>query len=279
MSSQQEAEPQAPEPISIHNPRRAQCGRVHDFLLTGGKDSYDVDREVGEQIMRECSAFQESARAARLFLVRAVHHLTAECGISQFVELGSGYPCSPNLHEVARSTAPTTRTLYLDSDAVIAAHGRAFLEDEHNVFVHADLTDTSTVAQQIDKNMNLAVPVAICLGFVGEFIEDPQAVVNAVSAVVPAGSYVILSHVTSDVDTEEVTRAAEIYRDYGIAFWPRPRQEIEEILSGCELIEPGLVASQRWRPDPDIDAVHAAALGWDPASIGETCLAAVGKVR
>lgn len=263
----------------LHDPSRAHCGRIHDFLLAGGKDSYEVDREVGERILRECAIFQPAARAARLFLVRAVHHLAAECGIGQFVELGSGYPCQPNLHEVARSKVPTTRTLYVDSDAVIVAHGRAFLEDERNVFVHADLTDTGTVIKEIAKNMNLAAPVAICLGFVAEFIADPLAVVKAVSAVLPAESYVILSHVTSYVDTEEVTRAVEIYRDYGIGFWPRPHEEIKAILSGCELIEPGLVASNRWRPNPEIDAAHAAPLGWDPASIGEICLAAVGRVR
>ncbi|WP_084497329.1 SAM-dependent methyltransferase [Nocardia amamiensis] len=279
MSSPQDVQPRRPEPMDIHDPSRAHCGRVHDFLLNGGKDSYEVDREVGDQIVRECTVFQQSARAARLFLVRAVHHLAAECGIGQFVELGSGYPCPPNLHEVARSKVPTTRTLYLDSDAVIAAHGRALLADEHNVFVHADLTDTSTVVQEFAKNMNLTAPVAICLGFVAEFIADPRTVVAAVSAVLPAGSYVILSHVTSDVDAKEVTRAAEIYRDHGIEFWPRPRNEIGEILSGCELIEPGLVASNKWRPDPEVDSAHAARLGWDPASIGEICLAAVGRVR
>ena len=279
MSSQHDVEIRPPKPIAVHDPSRAHCGRIHDFLLNSGKDSYEVDREVGGQIVRECTVFQQSARAARLFLVRAVHHLAAECGIGQFVELGSGYPCPPNLHEVARSKVPTTRTLYLDSDAVIAAHGRAFLEDEHNVFVHADLTDTSTVVKEVIKNMNLAEPVAICLGFVAEFIGDPRAVVKAVSAVLPAGSYVILSHITNDVDAEVVMRAAEIYRDYGIGFWPRQRDEIEEILSGCELIEPGLVASNKWRPDPEIDAVHAALLGWDPASTGEICLAAVGRVR
>ncbi|NKY87523.1 SAM-dependent methyltransferase [Nocardia veterana] len=278
MSSHHEAETRPPERISIHDPNRAHCGRVHDFLLTGGKDSYEVDRSVAEQIVRECAGFQRAARAARLFLVRAVHHLAAECGIGQFVELGSGYPCPPNLHEVARSTVPTTRTLYLDSDAVIAAHGRVFLADDHNVFVHADVTDTSTVVREVAENMNLVAPVAVCLGFVAEFIADPRAVVQAVSAVLPAGSYVILSHVTSDVDAEEVTRAAEIYREHGIDFWPRPREEIEEILSGCELIEPGLVAAHAWRPDKEIDAGHAAVLGWNPASTGEICLAAVGRI-
>jgi len=272
-------ETRSPEPIEIPEPSWAHCRRVHDFPLAGGKDSYAVDREVGGQIVRECTAFQQSARAARLFLVRAVHHLAADCGVGQFVELGSGYPCPPNLHEVACRAVPSTRTLYVDNDAVIAAHGRAFLADGQNVFVHADLTDISTVVQEIMKNMNLAEPVAICLGFVAEFIGDPRAVVKAVSAVLPAGSYVILSHVTSDVDAEEISRAAEIYQGYGIAFRPREREEIDQILSGCELIAPGLVASNKWRPDPQMDAVHAAVLGWDPAATGESCLAAVGKVR
>ncbi|MGY4102075.1 SAM-dependent methyltransferase [Nocardia sp. R16R-3T] len=272
-------EPRRPEPIAIHDPNRAHCGRIHDFLLGAGKDSYAVDREVGEQLVRDCTVFQQSARVARLFLVRAVRHLAAECGIDQFVELGSGYPCPPNLHEVARRVVPATRTLYVDNDAVIAAHGRALLADEQNVFVHADLTDTSTIVREITEVMNLAEPVAVCLGFVAEFIADPRAVVDAVSAALPAGSHVVLSHVTSDVDTDEVERAAKIYRDFGIEFHPRRRDEIAEILSSCELIDPGLVAAHNWRPDPQMDALHAGPLHWDPASTGECCLAAVGRVR
>lgn len=267
-----------PEAIDIHDPTRAHCGRIHDFLLSAGKDSYEADRVVGQQLL-DCTHFRRSAHAARLFLVRAVHYLAAECGVSQFVELGSGYPCSPNLHEVARGVVPTTRTLYVDNDAVIAAHGRVFLADQQSVFVHADVTDTKTTVREITATMNLAEPVVVCLAFVAEFIADPRAVVHAVSAVLPAGSYVVLSHVTSDVYPEEVEQAARIYRSGGIEFWPRRREEIAEIMSGCELVDPGLVASHRWRPDAQMDALHAAPLGWDPASAGEICLAAVGRLR
>lgn len=274
-----DGQPRRPEPIAIHDPSKAHCGRIHDFLLGAGKDSYEVDREVGEQIVRECIIFQHAARAARLFLVRAVHYLAAECGIGQFVELGSGYPCPPNLHEVARRVIPQTRTLYVDNDAVIAAHGRALLADEQNVFVHADLTDTSTIVDQIAASMNLAEPVGVCLGFVAEFITDPGAVVAAVTAALPAGSHVVLSHVTTDVDADEIERATKIYRDCGIEFRPRRRDEIAEILSSCKLVNPGLVASHHWRSDPEMDALHANPLRWDPASTGESCLVAVGRVR
>ncbi|WP_067885376.1 SAM-dependent methyltransferase [Nocardia vaccinii] len=268
-----------PEPIAVHDPSRAHCGRIHDYLLGAGKDSYAVDREVGKRLVRDCTVFQQSARAARLFLVRAVHHLAAECGIGQFVELGSGYPCPPNLHEVARRRVPATRTLYVDNDSVIAAHGQALLADEQNVFVHADLTDTDTIVRAITATMNVAEPVAVCLGFVAEFIADPRGVVEAVSASLPAGSYAILSHVTSDVNADEVERAAKIYRDCGIEFRPRQRDEIAEILSCCELVDPGLVASHDWRPAPEMDRLLADSLRWDPASTGESCLAAVGRVR
>ncbi|WP_280301265.1 SAM-dependent methyltransferase [Nocardia abscessus] len=265
------------------NPYRAHSGRIHDYLL-GGKDQYAVDRDAGERIVHSACEYQVAARAARAFLIRAVRHLAAERGVEQFVELGSGYPCPPNVHEVAQSCAPAARTLYVDNDPVVAAHGRALLADDRNGagqtrFVHADVIDTATIAGEMDGFLDLGDPIAICLGAVLEFVEDPRCVVHELVGTLPAGSYVVISHITDEFDTEIVERAAAVYASCDIAFWPRTRDEVTRILAGCELIEPGLVAPHRWRPDDELEQRRAQQLRSAPApSTDICCYAAVGRV-
>ncbi|MGY1965543.1 SAM-dependent methyltransferase [Nocardia gipuzkoensis] len=265
------------------NPYRAHSGRIHDYLL-GGKDQYAVDREAGARIIHSAPEYQVAARAARAFLLRAVRHLAAARGVTQFVELGSGYPCPPNVHEVAQSRAPDARTLYIDNDPVVAAHGRALLADDRNGagqtrFVHADVLDTTTIAREVEGFLDRGEPIAICLGFVLEFVEEPRAVVDELAGTLPAGSYVVISHVTGDPEPEIVKRAAEVYASYDIAFWPRSREEISRILTSCALVEPGLVAAHRWRPDDDLDQRRAERLGLMPLqSTNICCYAAVGRV-
>ncbi|WP_216917123.1 SAM-dependent methyltransferase [Nocardia noduli] len=264
------------EKIALVDPRRAHCGRVHDVLLGAGKDSYWTDLQVGERLITEVPEFGLAAQAARMFLARAVHDVAAD-GIAQIIELGSGYPCSPNLHAVARRVRPSARTIYLDSDPVVAVHGRALLADEQTEFIHADITDTDTIVREIAETIDPAGPVAICFGFVLEFIDDPSVVVEAVTTILPPGSCVVLSHVTADQDTGPVADAAEIYRVNGIEFRPRRREEIAAILSGFDLMEPGLVAVHSWRPDVVRAGLNDAEFGWGNPT-GEFCLAAVGRL-
>ncbi|MEW1734323.1 SAM-dependent methyltransferase [Nocardia beijingensis] len=265
------------------DPLQAHSGRIHDYLL-GGKDQYAVDREAGERIVGSAGEYQVAARAARAFLIRAIRHLAADRGVGQFVELGSGYPCPPNVHEAAQACAPAARTLYVDNDPIVAAHGRALLADFRTSsgqtrFVHADVIDTATIAGEMGGFLDLGEPIAICLGAVLEFVEYPHGVVQGLAGTLPAGSYVVVSHITGDFDTEIVERAAAIYASCDIAFWPRTRDEVTRILAGCELIEPGLVAPHRWRPDDDFEQRRAQQLRSVPAhSTDICCYAAVGRV-
>jgi hypothetical protein len=70
---------------------RPHSARVWNYLL-GGKDNYPVDAEAGDMILRAFPDFAEIARLQRAFLARAVHFLTAEAGIRQFLDIGAGLP-------------------------------------------------------------------------------------------------------------------------------------------------------------------------------------------
>ncbi|MFJ9370529.1 SAM-dependent methyltransferase [Nocardia sp. NPDC101769] len=251
---------------------QAQSARIHDALISAGKDSYAVDLAVGKQLIAQANAYQTAAQVARLFLLRSVRALVAEEKVGLVVELGSGYPCEPNVHTVA-GAAGGARTLYVDNHPVVSAHGRALLLDNDLVdFIHADLTDPDPVIAAIAELTEPDVPVCICLSAVAEFLDDPAAVVKAISTGLPRGSYAALSHVTCDVHPTMLARATEIYRDHGIGFHPRTRSEIAAILAGWDLLPPGLVPAHHWRPDPGTDRAHAAAQHWTaPCPDTEIC--------
>ena len=68
-----------------------------------------------------------SARANRAFLARVVRFLAAECGIRQFLDIGTGLPLPDNTHEVAQQAAPGLPDRYVDNDPVVLTHARALL--------------------------------------------------------------------------------------------------------------------------------------------------------
>ncbi|WP_225731011.1 MULTISPECIES: SAM-dependent methyltransferase [unclassified Nocardia] len=259
-------------------PDRAHSGRIHDFLLDG-KDHYLIDRIAGRALEQETGEFRLVVRTARQFLIRAVGCLAAEYGVRQFVELGSGYPCSPNVHDAAQAVDPDIRTLYVDNDPVVAAHGRALLANSRTHIVHADLTHTDTIVDAIAEFMNPGQPQAICLGFVCEFLAEPAAVTKALTSSLPAGSYLVLSHITADPGSDIAKRAAVVYGEFGIEFRPRTRGEVGDLLAGTDLLEPGLVPPHRWRPGSEPDQCRAQRPEWAPERADKTfCYAAVGRI-
>lgn len=104
--------------------------RMYDYYL-GGKDHFEADRKAAEQVIAVYPETRTVARANRRFLTRAVWYL-AEHGIRQYVDLGSGMPSSPTVHEVARQVRSEARVVYVDNDPVVASHCRAVCNQGHS---------------------------------------------------------------------------------------------------------------------------------------------------
>ncbi|MEV0766398.1 SAM-dependent methyltransferase [Nocardia sp. NPDC050435] len=260
---------------ALPDPSRPHSGRIHDFLLDG-KDYYSADSTVGVELVGAASGFRNVAREARAFLLRAVGY-TVQQGVTQILELGSGYPCEPNVHETAQQINPEARTLYIDNDPIVAAHGRAMLADKRTQVVDADITDATAIIDAIEEALDPRAPITMCCSFVLEFVESAQ-VVQTLIKTLPAGSAVVLSHITADLDGEIATRAAQVYAAHGIDFYPRSRREIADLLTGCDLAEPGLVAPQMWRPLDELARWKDEQ--WQRTNeTGQCCYAAVGWVR
>ena len=232
----------------------AHVARVYDYLL-GGKDNFAADREAAEQAMRINPDIVSAARANRAFLVRTTSYLARQAGLRQFLDIGTGMPTNRNIHEVAQSIAPRSRVVYVDHDPIVLTHARALLTSSPEGvtdYLEADLREPGKILAEAAQTLDFSRPVAIMLIAVLHLIldrDDPYDLVGQlVDAVVP-GSYVVISHAASDLDTEAMismtNRLNELMAQQAV---PRTHREVAAFFAGLDLVEPGLVRIPEWRP-------------------------------
>jgi S-adenosyl methyltransferase len=231
--------------------------RVYDYLL-GGKDNFAADRAAAEAGLRANPNSRIPPRANRAFLGRAVRYLAGEAGISQFLDIGTGIPTSPNVHEVAQAVEPAARIVYVDNDPIVLTQARALLTSGpqgRTAYIDADLRDIDAIlgSAELQRTLDLRRPVGLLLIAVMHFIpdeDDPWALAARLLAALPSGSYLALSHLTGDFDPAAWAGVVEVYRRSGVTMKVRPKPDIERFFAGLDLIDPGVVSLPRWRPDP-----------------------------
>jgi hypothetical protein len=235
--------------------------RVYDVFL-GGKDNFAVDREVAAAVNQIHPNGGVMAGVNRALLGRVVRFLTAEVGIRQFLDLGSGLPTQGNVHQIAHTIDPQTHVVYVDNDPMVLAHGRALLADNQTTTVvmvdirrPEDILNHSEVRRYIDFTQPVGLlAFAILHHFTDE--EDPAGAAAVLRDAVPSGSHLGLSHFFNPGDElPEAAREAEVVEKtftekLGTGRF-RTRPEIMSYFGDWELLEPGLVPSGDWRPDPD----------------------------
>jgi hypothetical protein len=242
----------------------AHQARIYDHWL-GGKDNYAADREAAERAIQAYPAVATGARANRQFLARAVRHLASQ-GIRQFLDLGTGIPSASNTHEVAQQVAPESRVVYVDYDPVVLAHARALLASGpagQVDYLDADLRDTGPILERAAATLDFSQPVGIMLMAILHAIddEDPAGIVRRLVDAVPSGSYVTLSHPASDIDPEKIAAATARLNELSHQhFTLRTNAEVARLFGGLEILEPGVVRVEDWRPDPDLDRRFVSAM-------------------
>ncbi|MFF0865971.1 SAM-dependent methyltransferase [Nonomuraea sp. NPDC003560] len=231
--------------------------RVYDYLL-GGKDNFAADRTAAEEVIKIAPYMPTSVRANRDFMVRVTRHLAAERGVDQFIDVGTGLPTSPNLHEVAQQADPAARVVYVDNDPLVLVHARALLTSSpegRTRYIQADLNDPDAIigSAEVRETFDFTRPVALCLIAVVHFIPDDsdvRSIIEHLMKPLPPGSFLALSTITLDsAPSRLVSEAVAQYNRRGIMSKARTRAQIEEFFTGFELIEPGVVPVHRWRPD------------------------------
>jgi S-adenosyl methyltransferase len=240
--------------------------RVYDYLL-GGKDNYPPDREAVDQLLKIVPTLPQTVRENRLFMQRLTRYLAAEQGISQFLDIGTGIPTSPNLHEVAQGVNPAARVVYVDNDPIVLAHAHARLTSAplgRVAYIHADMRDTKSVltAPDLTATLDLSRPVGLFILSTLHIIPDAdeaRELLGRYVAPLVSGSFVALSVAVSDGLTPEAsTEAISVLSQRGISILRRTRAELTTLFDGLELIEPGVVPVNQWRPDADAPAEQSA---------------------
>ncbi|MBO3744764.1 SAM-dependent methyltransferase [Streptosporangiaceae bacterium NEAU-GS5] len=237
--------------------------RIWNYWL-GGKDHYEVDRRVGDQLRAINPDIVLTARADRAFLGRAVRHLAGERGIRQFLDIGTGLPTAGNTHEIAQQVAPESRIVYVDNDPVVLAHAKALLvgtPQGATRYIDADLHDPETILREAAGTLDFTQPVAIMLLGIMHFIADDDeahAILKHLMSAVPAGSHLAIVHVTAVITPEAKYEEVRHWNEYGKPkLTIRTPEQIERFFDGLELLEPGVVSTTRWRPEPSPFGVTA----------------------
>jgi len=227
--------------------------RMYDWYL-GGKDNYPVDEAMGRQMLALDPRVPVMARVNRAFMHRSVTWL-AQHGVRQFLDVGTGIPTEPNLHQIAQRVAPDARVVYCDNDPIVLAHAEALLrgtDEGATQYLQADVRDPDAILEGARKVLDLDRPVALSLIALLHFVPDEDGAHELVArllSALPSGSYLVMTHATADFTPEESEIAAERLRAAGVTLALRSREEFTRFFDGLELVEPGVRVPHQWHPE------------------------------
>jgi hypothetical protein len=230
--------------------------RMYDFYLQG-KDYYEADEIAAKDVESFFPTIKITARVNRHFMHRATRWLAAEAGMRQFLDIGTGIPTQPNLHQVAQEIIPEARVVYADYDPIVLRHAEALMRsapEGRTTYIQADARRPDDILQatQLHETIDLEQPVALSLNALLHFIPDEDGAYAIVRRLVDAlapGSHLVISHCTPDFAAEMWAGVEEVYRRGGIPLQVRGREEVVRFFDGLELVEPGVVVPHAWHPD------------------------------
>ncbi|MEU4245568.1 SAM-dependent methyltransferase [Actinoplanes sp. NPDC026619] len=254
----------------------AHPARRYNYWL-GGKDHFAADRASGDEIEKKFPGMRTGVRANRDVLGRMVSFLAGEAGVRQFLDVGTGLPTAGNTHEVAQRIAPDSKVVYVDNDPMVMTHAQALLNSTpagRTTYLEADLREPSKILGDpaLRDTISLDEPIALMLVAILHFIPGRRAaqpLVEELLEALPSGSYLAVTHMTTDFMTaEERTRYEVMLKSGRSDVWPRDHTEFGALFGGLELVDPGIALATEWRPAPGVQKP-------DPRLVG--ILAAVGR--
>ncbi|MGY0021839.1 SAM-dependent methyltransferase [Streptomyces sp. cg35] len=246
----------APAPRPRIDTSQAHPARVYDWLL-GGKDNYPVDEAVGAKLPPEA---RDAARQNREFMHRASAWLAAQ-GVDQFLDVGTGIPTAPNLHQIVQRIVPAAKVVYTDNDPIVLRHAEALLvstPEGATDYIQADVRDPKAILEHARTVLDFDRPIALSLIALMHFISDeqnPYEIVSTLVSALPSGSHLVLSHASSDIFPELSDQVTAEYAKGGIKLGFRTREGVSRFLEGLEPVAPGLVTAPEWyREEPAPEA-------------------------
>jgi trans-aconitate methyltransferase len=257
--------------LSSLDTSRPSVARMYDYYLDG-KDNYQVDRDAVDRIAQAMPEVRQGVQENRAFLRRAVRFMARQ-GIRQFLDIGSGLPTQQNTHQVAQEIHPDARVVYVDNDPVVLAFGRALLATDKNTAVAsadmrrpADVLEHPETVELIDFTEPVGVLMVAMIHFLT--VEERPRVLGKLRDALAPGSYLAATHITTDGKSPEVVALTEtVYETTPTPMYFRDHAEIARFFDGFDLVDPGLVTVDRWRPDPQDPAPEAT--GWMYGAVGQ----------
>ncbi|MCI3154853.1 SAM-dependent methyltransferase [Streptomyces sp. GB4-14] len=239
-------------PVEIDT-TRPHPARMYDWYL-GGKDNYPVDEAMGRQMLALEPRVPVMARVNRAFMQRATRWLAGQ-GVRQFLDVGTGIPTEPNLHQIAQRVAPDARVVYCDNDPIVLAHAAALLrgtDEGVTDYLQADVRDPDTILEGARKVLDFEKPIALSLIALLHFVPDEDGAHELVARLVdalPSGSHLVISHATADFTPEESEEASAKLKGAGVTLALRSREEFTRFFDGLDLVEPGVQVPHLWHPE------------------------------
>jgi hypothetical protein len=147
---------------------------------------------------------------------------------------------------------------------MVVTHSRALLAGDNTVAIQADLRDPDAILSdpEVRKLIDFDRPIALLLLAILHFIpddQDPAGIVARFRDALPPGSYLAISHATKDIPTrpdmtpaqmaDMGTKVERLYQVTTASIVTRTGAQIARFFDGLDLVDPGLVEIQRWRPD------------------------------
>jgi hypothetical protein len=234
---------------------RAHSARIYDYLL-GGKTNYQPDRVAADAASAAWPSLRRTAATQRGFMHRTARAI-ADAGLSQFLDIGTGIPTEPNLHQIVNEVCPDSRVVYVDNDPIVLAHAAALMSGPGTVaYVQGDAAAPHSIltAPPLQATLDLTHPVAVSVIGLLHFLDDATVarLLSTTIDALPSGSYLTITAGTFDHDTTGEMRAmVEAYTRSGIPGYGRTLDHVRSLLAGWDVLEPGIVAPQAWRPAPN----------------------------
>ncbi|SDT75073.1 SAM-dependent methyltransferase [Actinoplanes derwentensis] len=252
----------APPGVNINVPHSA---RIYDYWL-GGKDNFAVDRAVGEAMIQAIPGMRYMAGENRKFVHRVARDLVQKEKIHQFLDIGTGIPTRPNLHEIAQQHEPSARVVYVDNDPIVLVHARALMISNpagRSEYIAADLRNPRSILTHpaLRETLDLQRPVGLTLIAILMLIadaDDPWSLVDELRDALPSGSCLAITHPTADFNPTEVGAAVEAATGAGMTLVARTREAVTRFFGDWELLEPGITPVSAWRPDTKVEDPEAA---------------------
>jgi hypothetical protein len=237
---------------------------MYNYWL-GGKDNFAADRALADKVVQAVPSTRQMTWENRHFVTRAAAFMASQ-GVDQFLDIGTGIPVTPNLHETVQATVPTARVVYVDNDPIVLVHARALMASSPDgalAYVDSDLRHPERLLDdpQLRRVLDLRRPVGLTLVAVLMLLsdaDDPWRLVSVLRDAVPSGSYLALTHPSGDFDAAAMDRVRAVATGAAATFQPRSRHQVARFFGDWQPVEPGLVPVKTWRPDHEVNDPESA---------------------